>query len=95
MVWNTGFGFAGSLATTLTLQRLIPSYGGRVGFVNSVIDIGIMMLFMGVSMIVSVNSVRPTVDSLKKQWIVSLNKDYVKKMTEIKSKHNITILEQI
>lgn len=52
------------------LQRVFPWYGARVGFTNTVIDAGILMLGTGLATHWSLIELEKEVEHFKKRWIL-------------------------
>ena len=52
------------------LQRVFPWYGGRVGFTNTVIDAGILMLGTGLATHWSLIELEKEIQPFKRSWIL-------------------------
>jgi hypothetical protein len=54
---NVGISIVCGLGAVALLQRRFPSYGGSVGFTNTVIDAGVLMLCTGTATLWSLSEV--------------------------------------
>jgi hypothetical protein len=77
------------------MQRTFPSYGRSFGLTNMVIDGGVFMLFTGGATLWSLSEVDPTIEPLKRQWILEHNRAYLRKMAELQRTFQIGLLSQI
>lgn len=92
---NVSIGVACGVGAVVFLQRVFPWYGGRVGFTNTVIDAGILMLCTGLATHWSLIEVEQEMEPFKKKWILEHNAGYMRKMREMQSKFQIGLLSQI
>ena len=69
MIENIGYSLVLGMAGIFALQIIFPTYGKKMSFTNSIIDIGIFMLSTGTSFFLSLKEIEPILDPLKKKWI--------------------------
>lgn len=93
--FNAAMGLATAVASTALLQRFFPSYGRSFGLLNTVLDAGILMLFMGGSALYSLQEMEGRLEQVRRGWIVGQEKGYLKRMQQISRLHGIPLLTQV